>query len=101
MHSVSRVCQWGAGWSRGGALAEGLPFLFGAVALALAAELWNELTMWFMIPMVLPMAWTTLLLWPERWDDSMVWTMCLSLLASLTHLWAAIHGISLAVTKSR
>jgi hypothetical protein len=22
--------QWGAGWSRGGILAEGLPFLFGA-----------------------------------------------------------------------
>jgi hypothetical protein len=25
--------------------------------------------MWFLIPMAFPMAWTMLLLWPERWDD--------------------------------
>jgi hypothetical protein len=29
--------QWGAGWSRGGVLAQEVPFLFGALAL------WNRL----------------------------------------------------------
>jgi hypothetical protein len=43
---------------------------------------------------------TMLLLWPERWDDSMVWTMCLSMLVSMIHLWATIRGISLLVTNS-
>jgi hypothetical protein len=37
--------QWGGGGSRGGVLAEGHPFLFGALALALVAELWNVLSM--------------------------------------------------------
>jgi hypothetical protein len=62
-----------------------------------SAELWNGFSMWFMIPMVFPMAWTMLLLWPERCDDSMVWTMCLSMLVSMTHLWATIRGISFTV----
>jgi uncharacterized membrane protein YoaK (UPF0700 family) len=43
-------------------LAEGLPFLFGAIVLALVVELCNELSMWFMIPMVFTLAWTMLLL---------------------------------------
>jgi hypothetical protein len=34
--------------------------------------LWIVLSMWFMIPMVFTMAWTMLLLWPKRCDDSMV-----------------------------
>jgi hypothetical protein len=41
-------------------LAEGLRFLFGALALALVAELQNVLTYGFMIPVVSPMAWTML-----------------------------------------
>jgi hypothetical protein len=52
----------------------------------LVAKLWNVLAMWFMIPTVSLLAWTMLLLWPERWDDSMVWTMCLSMLVSMIHL---------------
>jgi hypothetical protein len=52
----------------------------------LVAELWNVLSMWFMIPMVSLMAWTMLLLWPKRWDGSMVWNMCLSMLVSMMHL---------------
>jgi hypothetical protein len=61
--------HWGAGWSRSGVLAEGLPFLFSALALALVAELWNELYTWFMVPTVFTMAWTMLLPWPERYDS--------------------------------
>jgi hypothetical protein len=49
----------------------GLPFLFGALALALVAELWIMLSIWFMIPVVFFLAWTMLLLWPERWDNTM------------------------------
>jgi hypothetical protein len=43
-------------YRRGGVLAEGLLSLFGASALVLVAELWNVLSMWFLIPMVFPMA---------------------------------------------
>jgi hypothetical protein len=67
------------------------------------------LSLWFMIPMVFPMAWNMLLLWPECWDDSMVWTLCCplsavfvyaclhdtSMLASMAHLWATKRGVSL------
>jgi hypothetical protein len=53
----------------------------------LVAELWNVLSMWFMIPVANPMAWTMLLLWLERWDDSMVGTMRLSVLVSIIHLY--------------
>jgi hypothetical protein len=85
--------QWGAGWLRGGVLAEELPFLFGAIALVLVAELWDVLSLWFTIPVVYPVAWTMLLLWPERWDDSMVWTMCLSMLAPMIHLCLLLRHI--------
>jgi hypothetical protein len=32
------------------------------------------------------MAWTMLLLWPGSWNDSMVWTICLSMLDSMMHI---------------
>jgi hypothetical protein len=70
----------------GGLLAEGLPFLLSALALVLVTELLIVHSMCLMIPMVFPMAWTMLLLWPERWVDSMVWSMCLSMLVSIIHL---------------
>jgi hypothetical protein len=70
------------------------------------AELWIVLFMCFMIRMILPMALTMLLLLPERWDDSMILTasvyVCFynsSMVASMTHLWATIRGISLPETK--
>jgi hypothetical protein len=37
--------------------------------------------------------WTMLLLWPGHCDASIVWTMCLSMLVSMVHLWMLLRHI--------
>jgi hypothetical protein len=62
-----------------------LPFLFGALALALVAVFSRVVDCGFQLvldPYDFPMDLTMLLLWSRRCDASMVQTMCLSVLVS-------------------
>jgi hypothetical protein len=65
-----------------------------------AHELWIVISMWRVISLVFPMVWTMLHLQAERCDDSMVWTMCLSMLVSMVHL-CLLGRLSLDTCPSR